>query len=260
VTSQATLDEKTIEALLFEGYLETLKKSSGRRELHTRLKRKIADLASYFGLRAVREYRLKKARDDGRDALVDVVWLSGSTPVAAFEIDSRLRTKSLRKLLDIPAKFRFWIYNGLKDPTSFVSEIDLERLVRVMHVPSAPKRGSSMADTMQDVIGPLTVDQHIRQAIQHCWMALPEEERSLERVEQEIVRLVWRALKDVREDATAFGFAEEEKPSPSDRLARIRVEHPRAYERWTEEEDSLLRLKFAEGTGVEELKVLSAAT
>jgi hypothetical protein len=42
-------------------------------------------------------------------------------------------------------------------------------------------------------------------------MALPEEERSPERVEQEILRLVQRALKDMKEDAAAFGFSKGNK-------------------------------------------------
>jgi DNA-directed RNA polymerase specialized sigma24 family protein len=103
------------------------------------------------------------------------------------------------------------------------------------------------------------VDQTIRQAIMHCWMMLPEEERSLERVEKEIFRLVQRALQDLKEDITAFELPEagESKPSGDKQLAKIRAKHPRAYERWTEAEDDLLRRRFKEGISIEELsKVL----
>ena len=60
---------------------------------------------------------------------------------------------------------------------------------------------------MRGMMGPLMVDNAIRQAIQQCWMALPEDEKSTERVEQEILRLVQRALKDLKEDAAAFQFS-----------------------------------------------------
>lgn len=60
--------------------------------------------------------------------------------------------------------------------------------------------------TARAFMGPLMVDQAIRQAITHCWMALPEEKQSTDNVEKEILRLVQRALKDLKEDASAFGF------------------------------------------------------
>jgi hypothetical protein len=60
--------------------------------------------------------------------------------------------------------------------------------------------------TPRAFMGPLMVDQAIRQAIMHCWMVLPEEQQSTENVEKEIMRLVKRALKDMREDARAFSF------------------------------------------------------
>jgi hypothetical protein len=62
--------------------------------------------------------------------------------------------------------------------------------------------------TMRDVMGPFMVDQTIRQAVQHCWLALPESERRIEKVEQEIQRLVRRALEDFKQDMAAFGFPE----------------------------------------------------
>lgn len=57
---------------------------------------------------------------------------------------------------------------------------------------------------LRDFMGPLLVDQAIRQAVQHCWLLLPEEERSVARVRQEIERLVQRALKDFEEDSAVF--------------------------------------------------------
>jgi hypothetical protein len=63
----------------------------------------------------------------------------------------------------------------------------------------------------RDMFGPFIVDQAVRQAISHCWMVLPEEERSAARVEQEILRLVHRALQEMWEDAAAFGYPTESK-------------------------------------------------
>jgi hypothetical protein len=43
-------------------------------------------------------------------------------------------------------------------------------------------------------------------AISTCWMMLPEEKRNPEAVADEIRRIVERALANLKEDATAFGF------------------------------------------------------
>jgi hypothetical protein len=45
----------------------------------------------------------------------------------------------------------------------------------------------------------------IRQVICLCRLMLPEEKRTVACVEAEVRRLVERALKDLRDDATAFG-------------------------------------------------------
>src|SRR3989304_2810814 len=67
--------------------------------LHTLIQNEITRLANRYGLKALKEYRLKNLWRDGRDGLIDVVWFSDSKPIAVFEIDSRLRTKSIKKLL-----------------------------------------------------------------------------------------------------------------------------------------------------------------
>lgn len=103
----------------------------------------------------------------------------------------------------------------------------------------------------------LTIDQHIRQANQHCWDALPEKERSLKRVEQEITRLVQRAIKNIKEDELAFSkpiFSKEKDKHITDpQLVEIRKRHPRAYERWSKEEDRMLEEKFSNGASIQEL-------
>lgn len=51
-----------------------------------------------------------------------------------------------------------------------------------------------------DGFGPGLIDERIRGAILICWMALPKEHRSLERVEEEINRIVKRAFDNFRDD------------------------------------------------------------
>jgi hypothetical protein len=41
-----------------------------------------------------------------------------------------------------------------------------------------------------------------------CWLMLPEEGKSVDELEKQFRRIVDRALKDVREDAQAFGISE----------------------------------------------------
>ena len=48
--------------------------------------------------------------------------------------------------------------------------------------------------------GPGLVDQRIREAILFCWGSIPEQHRSLDKVEQEINRIVKRAFDNFRED------------------------------------------------------------
>jgi hypothetical protein len=46
----------------------------------------------------------------------------------------------------------------------------------------------------------------IREAVKTCWFLLPEGARTVKRVDEEIRRLVDRVLKDMHEDARAFGI------------------------------------------------------
>lgn len=57
----------------------------------------------------------------------------------------------------------------------------------------------------------------------------------------------------MREDAAAFGFVKEAQPGGEERLARIRDQYPKAYEKWTDEDDNLLTQKFGEGVSLAEL-------
>ena len=61
-------------------------------------------------------------------------------------------------------------------------------------------------DKMRHVFCPGQIDQEIRQAIQMCWMMLPEDKKTVDEVEKQLRRIVDRALKDLREDVDAFGL------------------------------------------------------
>jgi hypothetical protein len=63
-------------------------------------------------------------------------------------------------------------------------------------------------------MGPFAADQGIRQAISMLWMMLPQEKKTLEQLEQEMRRLVDRALRDLKEDAQAFGIPLPSADSP----------------------------------------------
>lgn len=71
----------------------------------------------------------------------------------------------------------------------------------------ATAAAGSLTQHMRENMGPFGADQSVRQAIMTCWRMLPEESRTPERVEQEVRRLLERALSEFREDSAAFGFS-----------------------------------------------------
>ena len=68
--------------------------------------------------------------------------------------------------------------------------------------PDEPDQGKRL----RSFFGPHQVDEQIRQAIQFCWMALPDDKKNVDEVEKQIRRLVDRAIRDLREDSDAFGL------------------------------------------------------
>jgi hypothetical protein len=56
----------------------------------------------------------------------------------------------------------------------------------------------------KQVFGPAHVDEQVSVAIQTCWMFLPEEKRNVDEVEKQMRRVFERAIRDMREDDTAF--------------------------------------------------------
>ena len=63
-------------------------------------------------------------------------------------------------------------------------------------------------DRMRDFLSPAQVDQSVRQALQFCWMSLPQARRSADDLEREFRRIVDRAIRDFREDSSAFSMGE----------------------------------------------------
>jgi hypothetical protein len=62
------------------------------------------------------------------------------------------------------------------------------------------------ARNMRQMFGPGQLDGQIRQAIQICWMMLPEDRKTVDELEKQIRRIVDRAFQDFREDSEAFGL------------------------------------------------------
>lgn len=62
------------------------------------------------------------------------------------------------------------------------------------------------AKKMREMFSPAQIDQSVRQAMQFCWMMLPENARTVDELEKQFRRIVDRAIDDLREDAEAFGL------------------------------------------------------
>jgi hypothetical protein len=62
---------------------------------------------------------------------------------------------------------------------------------------------------MRKLFTPAQVDKFLRQAVSTCWMMLPQERRTVANVEVEIRRILGRVLRNLSEDAEAFGIKPE---------------------------------------------------
>ena len=68
----------------------------------------------------------------------------------------------------------------------------------------------AQTDAIRAMMGPGHLDHTIRNAIQMCWMMLPNDQRTVDEVEKQMRRILDRALKDLREDSAAFGLPHSE--------------------------------------------------
>jgi len=65
-----------------------------------------------------------------------------------------------------------------------------------------PDAGSNM----RGMFGPGQVDSLIRQAIQICWIMLPDDKKTVDELEKQLRRIFDRAVANVRDDSDAFGL------------------------------------------------------
>lgn len=90
----------------------------------------------------------------------------------------------------------------------------------------------------------------IRQAVQNCWDSYSEERRSLQNLRQTLQNLLKQTLDDFEKD---LHFADVAESSYSDRLDRIREKYPKAYTKWTIEENEELCTLFKDGMSIKNL-------
>ena len=128
-------NEQEVRKYIEDIYVQGIALLKTKTEFHAFIQSKIAELSNKFSLTPTKEYVLPKFRGD-RDGCIDVVWSVGLIPVVAIEIDSRCRTKSIKKLLASDANLMFWVYYGYSPFESFVKSIDLSRKIKVIHFPT----------------------------------------------------------------------------------------------------------------------------
>jgi len=113
---------------------EISQKSVSKRQFHNAMQQRIINLANSFNLKSLSEYRVDNIRADGRNGRIDVVWLADLRPVTVFEIDSRIRIKSIKKLLAVKVPFRFWVYYGSKNLASLIHKYNSDNLIQVIQL------------------------------------------------------------------------------------------------------------------------------
>ena len=59
-------------------------------------------------------------------------------------------------------------------------------------------------EKLREFFGAGQVDQMVRQAIQTCWMALPNRKRNIDELRRQLNRMIERALRDMEEDRKEF--------------------------------------------------------
>ncbi len=102
-------------------------------DFHNALQSRVAELGAEFGFRGVREFPVRSAEPDV-GGLVDVAWLTQRRLTTAFEIDSELKEKSVRKLMALDSPFRFWIYYGRPHYVSMVRLVDRSGAIVVIRL------------------------------------------------------------------------------------------------------------------------------
>ncbi len=127
------LNEKNIIISINEIIYRGLESRTSQRDLHSFLQKEISTLSERFALTSKKEFVVRNYCTDHRNGHIDVVWSSGATIVVAFEIDSSLRAKSIRKLVASNASFLFWVYYGNRPYEQLLNSIDIAARVNVLH-------------------------------------------------------------------------------------------------------------------------------
>lgn len=65
---------------------------------------------------------------------------------------------------------------------------------------------SRQASIMRMIQGPGHVDDSIRNAIQQRWAALPDDRKNYDELESQMLRMLKRAIQNLREDDSCFGW------------------------------------------------------
>jgi len=107
-------------------------------QLHSNLQWEIKKLAEKYNYWGRIEYQTPQGRKEGIIGYIDVVWLIPYTrkPAIAFEIDNVRKKGSIRKLLNIDVKERYWLYYGrYANIELFTKEIDKENTITVIDLP-----------------------------------------------------------------------------------------------------------------------------
>jgi hypothetical protein len=110
------------------------KKHVNKTEFHFALQKKLLELAPDFCCYGEKEHPVPNGRIDGRPDRIDVAWwsIADRQLVAVFEIDSTIRTKSLKKILASPCPYRFWIYYGRKGVREVIETLDTEKKITII--------------------------------------------------------------------------------------------------------------------------------
>ena len=97
---------------------------------HNSIQRDLIRLADKYGYVGKEEVKAIYSKRNGK---CDVVWLQDNIPVLAIEIDSRVRKKSVEKLLSFDCQ-KIWIVYAENKPwlRKTVSELDKEKQIIVL--------------------------------------------------------------------------------------------------------------------------------
>jgi predicted DNA-binding protein YlxM (UPF0122 family) len=116
-------------------HCNSLKNLNFSKGIHHHLQLILLHGSDFFNLHARREY--PSIINETNIGFLDVVWLSESKPIVAFEIDDHFYVKSIWKLLNINAEFRYWIYYGKmnEDELFMFRRTDKDKLITLINIP-----------------------------------------------------------------------------------------------------------------------------